>query len=211
MVIHQPEYDKFHAALRALEPRMQLAVENHRLDPAAIEDWADSNSGLALDVEHFWMLTWPVAPLAVLATKVRELLSRWHQKLRHVHLPGYRPGFDEHRPMYCSRELVFEVLSQLAEFQFEGLVVSEVSLEFQTVNDLRMDVPPLGNMALPNTNLSPAGGSLDTRDAKWNHSHGPGVGGSRSVAAGWRDPGFGGGTTLSFIYQIQAASEVQPQ
>jgi hypothetical protein len=115
-------------------------VENHHLDPQEIAGWAVANSGLALDVEHFWMLTLRDAPLADFLTAIRDLLSRWHQKLRHVHLPGYVPGFNEHRPMYCSREMVFEVFSLLDEFRFEGLVVSEVETEFQTINDLRMDV-----------------------------------------------------------------------
>lgn len=140
MVIHQPQYDKFQAALLSLEPGMSLAVENHHLDEAGIADWAVANTGLALDVEHFWMLTLRNAPLNSVLNHLREFLSRWRQKLRHIHLPGYVPGFDEHRPMYCSRELVFEVLSQLAEINFEGLIVSEVDPEFQTFNDLRMDV-----------------------------------------------------------------------
>ena len=61
-------------------------------------------------------------------------------KLRHVHLPGYLPGFPEHRPMYCARDMVFGVLALLAEFRFEGLIVSEVNAEYQNPNDLRMDV-----------------------------------------------------------------------
>jgi hypothetical protein len=42
--------------------------------------------------------------------------------------------------MYCARELVFGVLSLLADARFEGLVVSEVSLEHQNPAELRMDV-----------------------------------------------------------------------
>lgn len=140
LVIHQPQSDRFQAALLSLEPGMQLAVENHHLDPQSLEGWAAANCGLALDVEHFWMLTLRNVPLAELLTALRAFLTRWHQKLRHVHLPGYVPGFDEHRPMYCSREMVFAVLSLLEEFRFEGLIVSEVEPEFQTLNDLRMDV-----------------------------------------------------------------------
>ncbi len=140
LVIHQGEYNRFLPALLSLEPGLQLAVENHFLDPAGIAEWAESNSGLALDVEHFWMLTLRDAPLEVLLTQLRDFVSRWHPKLRHVHLPGYVPGFTEHRPMYCSREMTFAVFSLLQEFNFEGFVVSEVDLEFQTFNDLKMDV-----------------------------------------------------------------------
>jgi hypothetical protein len=71
---------------------------------------------------------------------VRTFLDRFAGKLRHVHLPGYWPGLAEHRPMYCAREMVFSVLSLLAEVGFEGLVVSEVNPEFQNAAELRMDV-----------------------------------------------------------------------
>jgi hypothetical protein len=46
----------------------------------------------------------------------------------------------EHRPMYCSREMVLPILSLFAESRFAGLIVSEVRAEFQNANDLRMDV-----------------------------------------------------------------------
>ena len=75
-----------------------------------------------------------------LLAQVRTFLSRFGDKLRHVHLPGYWPGLEEHRPMYCSRAMVFPVLSLLAESGFEGLVVSEVNPQYQNPNDLLMDV-----------------------------------------------------------------------
>ena len=75
----------------------------------------------------------------MLFTEVRRFLERHRTKLRHVHLPGYLPGYDEHRPQYCSRDMVLGVLSLLSEFEFEGLVVSEVDIAFQKAIDLRMD------------------------------------------------------------------------
>jgi hypothetical protein len=42
--------------------------------------------------------------------------------------------------MYAARELVFGVLSLLAEHKFGGLVVSEVDLDYQNPLDLEMDV-----------------------------------------------------------------------
>ena len=139
VVIHQPMFDKYQARLLQLEPTMRLAVENHRLTPARFEDWAEKNPGLTLDVEHLWKFTLEDAPLPELLARVREFLDRHHAKLRHVHLPGYVPGYEEHRPQYCSRDMVFGVLSLLAEYEFEGLVVSEVGPEFQNPIDLRMD------------------------------------------------------------------------
>jgi hypothetical protein len=42
--------------------------------------------------------------------------------------------------MYCAREMIFPALSLLAEARFEGLVVSEVNLEYQNFEELHMDV-----------------------------------------------------------------------
>ncbi len=140
MVIHQPMLDRHGEALLRLAPEMRLAVENHKLDPERLTRWAENSPGLALDVEHVWKYTLHDAPFVRLLEEVRGLVTRFAGKLRHVHLPGYVPGYDEHRPMYCARALVFEVLSYLAEIQFDGLIVSEVNPEFQNANDLRMDV-----------------------------------------------------------------------
>jgi hypothetical protein len=140
LVIHQPHKDRHGPGLLALAPELRLAVENGRLSPEQLREWAARNDGLALDVEHLWMFTWPGVPLAQLLTEVKALLGSWGGKLRHVHLPGYLPGQPEHRPMYCSRNLVFGVWEILEDVGYDGLVVSEVNLEYQTPTDLRMDV-----------------------------------------------------------------------
>jgi len=140
LVLHQPVYDRHHDALLRLEPGLRPAVENHDLPPEGFAAWAEGNPGLALDVEHLWKFTLGDGPLRDLLAELRRFLGRFGGKLRHVHLPGYWPGFDTHRPMYCSREMVFPVLSLLAEAGFEGLVVSEASPEYQNGQELRMDV-----------------------------------------------------------------------
>jgi hypothetical protein len=140
MVIHQPMYDKFRRELLTLDPNLRLAVENHKLTPSELENWAETNTGLTLDVEHLWKFTLGDGPLADLLEKVRTLFTRFGDKLLHVHLPGYWPGFDEHRPMYCAREMIFPILSILADTHFDGLVVSEVDRAFQNISELRMDV-----------------------------------------------------------------------
>jgi hypothetical protein len=140
MVIHQPMFDRFGAALAALDPDVQLAIENHKLTPAQLEHWGEASPGLALDFEHLWKFTLHDAPLAEMLGFAGDLLGRHAAKLRHVHLPGYLPGHPEHRPMYCSREMVFGVFDLLAEHRFRGFAVSEVNMEFQNSNDLRMDV-----------------------------------------------------------------------
>jgi hypothetical protein len=140
MVIHQPMFDKFQDALLGMEPSLRLAVENSKLTPHGFAAWAERNPGLALDVEHLWKFTLEDCTLERLLHEVRDLLKHQAAKLQHVHLPGYWPGFDEHRPMYCAREMIFPVLSLLEQIGFEGLVVSEVLPAFQNPQDLRMDV-----------------------------------------------------------------------
>jgi hypothetical protein len=140
LVIHQPMADKYQQPLLRLEPGLRLAVENHKLSPEGFLDWASRNDGLALDVEHLWRFTLGNGPLAGVLDQMRTFLDRFGPKVRHVHLPGYWPGLDEHRPMYCAREMIFPVLSLLDTAGFEGLVVSEVNPQYQNRCELRMDV-----------------------------------------------------------------------
>jgi sugar phosphate isomerase/epimerase len=140
LVIHQPHFDRHGEALLRLEPGLRVGIENHKLTPEGFDAWATKNPGLTLDVEHLWMFTLKDPPLEKLLEAVRDFLSRFGNKLRHVHMPGYVPGHEEHRPMYCSRDMIFRVLSLFAEFRYDGLVVSEVDLEYQNAEDLQMDV-----------------------------------------------------------------------
>jgi len=140
MVIHQPQFDAYAAELRAMHPGIRLAVENHRLNLEELDQWAETNPGLTLDVEHTWKFTLHDAPLSALLERIRALFERHGHKIRHIHLPGYLPGQREHRPMYCAREMILPVLSILDEFEFRGLIVSEADVEFQRLNDLRMDL-----------------------------------------------------------------------
>jgi hypothetical protein len=140
MVIHQPMFDRYHQRLLDLDATLRLAIENHRLTPVELHRWASESEWLTLDVEHLWMLTYGDARLEVFLDHLREFLSRFADKVLHVHLPGYLPGYAEHRPMYCARELVLPVLSSFAAHRFDGFIVSEVETEFQNPYELRMDV-----------------------------------------------------------------------
>jgi hypothetical protein len=140
MVIHQPHFDRHGKSLLEIDPELKLGVENHKLDRAGFRAWAENNPGLTLDVEHLWKFTLRDAPLEALLSAVKEFLAEFAGKLRHVHLPGYLPGQPEHRPMYCSRDMVLGVLTLLQEVDFPGLIVSEVNPEFQNLQDLQMDV-----------------------------------------------------------------------
>lgn len=140
MVIHQPMFAKYGEDLLALSPSLRLGVENHRLSVEQFGLWAESNRWLTLDVEHLWKFTLGDCPLSELDAALKEFLAKFGHKLAHVHLPGYLPGCEEHRPMYCSRDMIMVVLSSLADAGFEGLVVSEVNAQFQNVHDMGMDV-----------------------------------------------------------------------
>lgn len=140
MVIHQPMHDKYRDSLLALAPGMRLAVENHKLNPEGFQNWAERNHYLALDVEHLWKYTLLDVARARFLDGARAVLDTFGKKIRHVHMPGYLPGHTEHRPMYCSRDLVMAMLSHFAAIGYEGLIVSEVDVEYQTPQELRMDV-----------------------------------------------------------------------
>jgi len=140
LVIHQPMFDTWQKEFLSRDPKIRLAVENHRLDEKSFWQWAEKNPGLNLDVEHLWKFTLQDSPLAHLLKTLEKFLGRYAAKLYHVHLPGYTPGAEEHRPMYCNRNFVFGVWGLLEEFGYEGLVVSEVDKEYQTDQDLQMDM-----------------------------------------------------------------------
>jgi sugar phosphate isomerase/epimerase len=140
LVIHPPLLDRYGEALRRLDPGLACAVENLGLTPNGFARWAEENNHLTLDVEHLWLMTLGDVPRGRLLEEVRTFLRRYGEKLRHVHLPGYVQGFPTHRPMYCSRDLVFGIFDLLAEHRFEGLVVSEALTEYQNAQELRMDV-----------------------------------------------------------------------
>ena len=139
MVIHTPMFERYGEGLLQLKPDIVLAVENHKLTPDDLKSWGKSNQYLTLDVEHVWKFTLKDGPFEEQLDTVGRIIERHADKLRHVHMPGYVPGFDEHRPMYCSRELVFAVFEMLQKIDYRGLIVSEVNAEYQTEPDLRMD------------------------------------------------------------------------
>jgi sugar phosphate isomerase/epimerase len=140
VIIHRPMFNQYAEALKQMAPEMDLAIENHRLDQSGFDQWAEESPGLTLDVEHLWKFTLNDAPLSTLLEQVDRFLNRHIAKLHHVHLPGYVPGGDEHRPIHHSAQMADEVVSRLAERGFSKLVVSEANVDFQTPESLRQDV-----------------------------------------------------------------------
>lgn len=140
MVIHQPVFDRLGSKLLAIDEGLCLAVENHRLSRDEFRHWATSNRYLTLDVEHLWKFTLRDAPLESLTDALDEFLAEFGGKLRHVHLPGYVPNGHEHRPMSTNPPFARAVWERLAKVGYDGLVVSEISVRFQTTAELRKDV-----------------------------------------------------------------------
>jgi hypothetical protein len=139
MVIHQPMFEAYGASLLSIEPTLRLGIENHRLDRKAFEAWADRCSWLTLDVEHLWMYTLAGESLSTLERTLETFLGKYASKLVHVHLPGHLAGYGEHRPMYCSREMVMMTFTLLEEADYDGLVVGELDPEYQNEAELKMD------------------------------------------------------------------------
>ena len=139
IVIHQPMIDTWKETFVAQEPEIRFAVENHRLSVEKFWEWAEKNPGLNLDVEHLWKFTLKNSSLDEVLAMLEQFLDRYSEKLYHVHLPGYVPGAEEHRPMYCNRDFVHGVWERLENVNYRGLVVSEINSEYQTDQDLKMD------------------------------------------------------------------------
>lgn len=141
MVIHQPMFDRYGEQLFKLDPDLRLGIENHDLTTdAKFERWADDSRWLTLDVEHMWIYTARDHSLKLLMNYLDWFLDEFADKLVHVHLPGYSPGFKVHRPQYCSRKMVRQVFTRLANANFQGLIVSETANKYQNPEDLEMDV-----------------------------------------------------------------------
>lgn len=140
MVIHQAMYDRYAQRLFELDPFLALSVENHDLTEHELAAWAEESPWLALDVEHLWFHTLRDGSLKKLLKFLNRFTGQWGDKLKHVHLPGYFPGGKFHQPQYCSRKMVLQVFTLLADAGFEGVVVSETARKYQNPEELQMDV-----------------------------------------------------------------------
>lgn len=140
LVIHEPMAARFERKLRELHPEIRIAVENGRQRGEAFERWAATHQWLTLDIEHVWKFTLGDTNFDSLIAFVRKFLKAHASKVIHVHLPGYVLGSPEHRPSYFNAGLARAIWSLLEEHKFDGFVVSEAELEFQTDTHLRRDI-----------------------------------------------------------------------
>ncbi|MDG1897269.1 MAG: hypothetical protein P8J37_20425 [Fuerstiella sp.] len=140
VVIHEPMFRRYADSLKAIDSRIPLAIENQRVPSADLSAWVQERGAVTLDIEHIWMFSLPDATLDELFGLVRDVFESASECVRHIHMPGYLPGQGEHRPMYTSREFCMGIFDILADYNFAGLVVSEVDMQFQNEFDLRMDM-----------------------------------------------------------------------
>ncbi len=139
MVIHEPMLLSCGSRLAERCPGMRLAVENGRQRGERFWAWATSHRWLTLDVEHVWKYALEDGPMAELRKVLTLLLSRYHSRVIHVHLPGYVPGAPEHRPLATNAALARLVWDLLEGYGYDEFVVSEANLEYQTETHLRRD------------------------------------------------------------------------
>jgi sugar phosphate isomerase/epimerase len=140
MVIHPGMMEEHGDRLLELYPESCLAVENGKLSYDQFWHWADEYDDLTLDVEHLWKFSLDDAPLEELCHEVRCFLWRFGGKLRHVHLPGYQPGSNEHRATFQSPAMAQALLEILDAAGFTGMVVSEAREAWQTPPALAADI-----------------------------------------------------------------------
>jgi sugar phosphate isomerase/epimerase len=139
MVIHPGMKTEYGDRLLNRHPGICLAVENGKLRYDQFHEWADEYDDLTLDVEHLWKYSLEDAPLEDLCGELRAFLWRFGSKLRHVHLPGYRPGSSEHRPTYRSPAMARSILDILVTAGFTGMVVSEARESLRSPDQLAAD------------------------------------------------------------------------
>lgn len=140
VVIHEPMFRRYIESLTAIDSNIPLAIENQRVPAADLAAWVQERGSVTLDIEHIWMFSLPEATMEQLFALVREVFEAASECIKHIHMPGYLPGQGEHRPMYTSREFCTGVFDILADYDFAGLVVSEVDMQFQNEFELRMDM-----------------------------------------------------------------------
>ena len=140
LVMHQPMFNRHASALLKLNPQLDLAIENHIFGWDGFLNWAEQSPGLTLDVEHLWKFTLQDAPITDLLDKLEYFLVHFSSKLQHVHLLGYVPGGDEHRPVHHHPELTTAAMTKFREHGFSKLVVSEADLIHQNEESLARDV-----------------------------------------------------------------------
>lgn len=126
--------------VQALDPQIQLAVENHSVTYEQLDAWIQSNDCITLNVDCLWKNTLQNCELSELRSVVRRLFHNYRDRFKNVHLSGNVPGSLSKPPLQFSQEMVFSILDILRAERYEGMVVSEIDVEFQTGENLERDL-----------------------------------------------------------------------
>lgn len=138
VVVHE-DHLEIAKEIKLIAPEIQLAVENHFIHFNDLDTWLRTYGAATLDIEHLWKYTLHDCELSALLPVVQKLMHEHGEKIKHIHLPGYLPGQAEHKPMYCSRDMVLSIFDILHAEKYEGMVVSELNVPFQNEFELKMD------------------------------------------------------------------------
>lgn len=139
-VIHPPMLKAYGASLQSIASgSLVLAVENGREQGHRLEKWAAENEFLTLDIEHLWKYALADSSFRHFQDFLDHFIDKFGSKIRHIHMPGYHPGSEEHRPAYLNPELSRSVWRKLSRMNFKGLAVSELDVNYQTTTHLKKD------------------------------------------------------------------------
>ncbi|MEM7143799.1 MAG: hypothetical protein AAF591_01610 [Verrucomicrobiota bacterium] len=145
MVIHPGMLKKYGSQLKKKKNPLRLAVENGKIGYDSFCLWAGSHDYLTLDIEHLWKYSLEDCSLADLRHELQAFLWQYGPKIRHVHLPGYKAGQDEHRPTYKNPKLARMVLNLLELDDVPRTIVSETRASLRTPENLAADTKFFNN------------------------------------------------------------------
>ncbi|MEM8952645.1 MAG: hypothetical protein AAGD22_00695 [Verrucomicrobiota bacterium] len=139
MIIHPGMLQKYHAELDKKKKPLCLAVENGKVRYEAFYRWAETHNHLTLDVEHLWKYSLEDCPFPELRHEMKVFLWKYGSKVRHVHLPGYIPGQEEHQLTNKNPKLARMVLNLLELDGIPRTIVSEARTSLRTPENLAAD------------------------------------------------------------------------
>ena len=126
--------------IRKIDPGIQLAVENQRVRFDDLDSWLTANEGVTLNIEYLWENTLESCEFHELKSVLTRLFHNYGTKIRKVHLSGYRPETPAKHPLSASKEVTEFVFDLLLNGGYQGFVVGEIDVDFQTSEMLTQDL-----------------------------------------------------------------------
>ena len=126
--------------IREIDPQLQLCVENQSVELEKLDSWIAANEFITLNVENLWKQTLQDDDFSELESVIRRLFHRHRERIRSVHLSGYRPGRESKTPLAKSAEFTNRIFDILLAENFDGIVVGEIDVQHQTSELLKADL-----------------------------------------------------------------------